>query len=276
MKTALIPPVPLLDKYGNGDLHLLLSHLVDEFPAYREHYTKRREAGDYLILDNSAHEHGRGNSMEALLKQASLLRAQEVVVPDVLFDRRATVSSAQNSISWLKTQHGRDCFERAGRPRLMYVPQGEGRHEWSTCLMLLMAIHHGGDVHLGLGPPVIGISKDYYTLKGGLVGIIDEYVVEYFEHDRADVHCLGWPTDLWQLAKVAKKHPWVRSTDSAKPFVYADADILLEPGGDVPAYPRRKETYFSEGLSKNGLLLADRNVAVFEAAANNELIIAGR
>lgn len=270
MKTALIPPIPHLGQFATGGIHLLLSHLVKAYPEYERHYSERATAGDYLILDNSAHEFGVGNGMAELMAQARALGAEEVVVPDVLFDWRATVESAKAAVSWLNSTPGKKAWELAGRPRLMYVPQGDGRSQWARCLQKLMFAHQ--DLDGEHGPPVIGISKDYYNLRGSLAGLIDEFVREWYEFERADVHCLGWPTSLWDLADVARDHPWVRSTDSAKPFVYAKAGILLEPGGKVPQYPRRDKRYFDDPLTDNSLEVAVRNAQVFEAAARDELV----
>ena len=54
MKAALIPPTPALKRYGLGDFHLLLSHLLED-PHYFIHYRRQRDQGAYLVLDNSAH-----------------------------------------------------------------------------------------------------------------------------------------------------------------------------------------------------------------------------
>jgi hypothetical protein len=277
MDIALIPPIPELEGFGTSakcpNTHLLLSHLLSS-KAYEDYYIERSEMGDYLILDNSAHEHGQGVAVEALLKQAMRLHCQEIVVPDVLFDARGTVESARRALEWMETTKGKRLYNAAHRPRLMFVPQGDKRPEWGWCLKQLMQLHDLYDESLCLGTPVIGISKDYYYWHGGLSRLVDDYLLPYRMTQRIQVHCLGWPTDLWALAQVARHHPWVRSTDSAKPFVYAKNNILLEPGGKVPEYPRRDERYFEDPLNEEQRHLARRNVEVFLAAANDQLILA--
>lgn len=272
MKIALIPPIPNLGDYAVGGIHLLLSHLFDEFPEYEKHYRTRSQAGDYVILDNSAHEHGKGDALEALLARAASVEADEVVIPDVLFDARGTVESARQALRWLKSGEGHAMYELAGSPRLMYVPQGDTRPEWAWCLRELMAAHEAVQEELELETPVVGISKDYYFWHRGLTSLIQDNLVDLRVNQGIDVHCLGWPTDLWALAKVQRDHPWVRSTDSAKPFVYAKSGILLEPGGKVPEYPRRDERYFHDPLPPEALDLAEKNIEVFKASATDELI----
>jgi len=274
MLSALIPPVPDLDRFATGPgIHLLLSHLFDK-DGYLDYYARRSRAGDYLILDNSAHENGIGNKMEDLLEQASYVGVNEVVVPDVLFDARATVEAARRTLRYLETKEGQSKYTRAERPRLMYVPQGTGRLQWTYCLRSLLNLHDHYCIEQNLDEPVIGVSKDYYNWPGGIPSLFDSSLTSVkATRPRVDFHLLGWPTDLWQTAAVARRYPWVRSTDSAKPFVYAKNKILLEPGGKVPDYPRRDERYFDEPLQEDVIDLAQRNVEVFAAAARNNLIL---
>lgn len=273
MRIALIPPVPDLDKFATGTgFHLLLSHLF-EINGYCDYYLRRSEIGDYIVLDNSAHEFGRGNDMQRLLREAERVRADEVVVPDALFDSRGTVQKAREALKWLNTPQGSRAYARAGRPRLMLVPQGHDRPEWRWSLKHLLEAYWdwAGDARLS---PVIGVSKDYYYWPRGLVSLIKDEVGPYRDtYPDLDVHCLGWPTDLWQLAYVARELPWVRSTDSAKPLVYAKNYILLEPGGEVPKYPRRDERYFHDPLDASTFEYAWRNIEVFRAAARDQLIL---
>ena len=97
MKAALIVPNAHLEEFGQGDLHLLLAHLMSN-KVYREHYQKQRLHGAYLILDNSAHEYKEGINAAKLLRQAMRVRAQEIVVPDVLDDGPATVERAMQAL----------------------------------------------------------------------------------------------------------------------------------------------------------------------------------
>lgn len=287
MKAAMIPPVPDLDRYATGPgIHLLLSHLFKK-KGYLDYYARRSDEGDYLILDNSAHEHGIGNSMEQLLKEARKVCATEVVVPDVLFDAKSTVESARLSLRYLEERKGERAWDRAGKPRLMYVPQGNNRPEWSWCLRTMLNLHdHAHLENNELPPPVIGVSKDYYWWHGGLPALFKAHLNPLkAARPSIDVHLLGWPTALWQTALIAREFPWVRSTDSAKPFVYAKNGILLEPGGKVPEYPRRDPRYFDDPLlhhaeiEMNGTMytideIARRNMTVFESAATDHLILA--
>jgi hypothetical protein len=271
MKVALIPPAPELRRHATTDIHLLLSHLFER-PGYIEYYRNRRRAGDYLILDNSAHEHGHGNKAQELLFQAMIIGVHEVVCSDVLFDSQGTCEATEGMLQYITSDHGWDAYMAAGLPRLMLVPQGRSERELEQCLNRLMYLWAIYMENLSGHPPVIGISKDYDDdLPGGIASFISTYCHPHRERVGADVHCLGWPANLWALADVYRKAPWVRSVDSAKPFVYARAGIRLEPGGTVPTYPHRTDDYFDAPLGRCANI-AKANVEVFKAAATDALI----
>jgi hypothetical protein len=273
VRFGLIPPIPDLHRIPRTGLHLVLSHQFND-PTYEAYYRLRRHAGDYLILDNGAHELGAGQEPKDLLLKAASIQAQEVVLPDVLFDRRGTVHRSKRMLKWLTTYDGWATYVNAGMPRFMFVPQGTNMAEWATCLKHLF---QAWDLFTSRMPeaiedPVVGISKDYDTWRGGLKYLIERYVAPWRSNQPFDVHCLGWPSNLWTLAEVCRTFPWIRSTDSAKPFVYAKAGILLEPGGKVPKYPRRDPEYFNEPLTFRQWNIALRNVEVFRATATDMLI----
>jgi hypothetical protein len=274
MKTALIPPVPDLTHHATTDIHLLLSHLT-HYPGYLDFYRKRGRQGDYLILDNSAHEHGHGNRAQELLFQAMVVGAHEVVCSDVLFDAHGTAQASEAMMRYISSDYGWESYMTAGSPRLMLVPQGKTEREVEQCLHRLIFLWTVHMERLSTHPPVIGISKDYddEIMDGGIAGFIAKYCEPIRNRLNIDVHCLGWPKNLWSLSEVHRQAPWVRSVDSAKPFVYARAGIRLEPGGDVPTYPHRTPDYFNTALGRC-TNIAQVNVEVFQAAASNELILA--
>lgn len=271
MRIALIPPIPHLSDVQETGFHLVLSHLLRD-EKYATFYRERRDRGDYLILDNGAHELGASRDHVELLKNAEMLGAQEIVLPDVLFDRRGTIERTKRMFKYLHTNEGWDKYEEAGRPNLMLVPQGTDRADWAVCFESLLALvdKYWMDE---MGTLVLGISKDYDDMRGGLEFLIGHYVEPKMDSLDFYVHCLGWPRNLWSLATIAREFPYIRSTDSARPFVYAKHGILLEPGGEIPLYPKRDINYFSEELSQFQLKIAERNSLVFQAAANDELIL---
>ena len=274
MRTALIPPITHLHEYGHGSFHLLLAHLLKK-PTYKKHYRGQRKLGAYLVLDNSAHEMGKGQDPDSLIKLGFELDAQEIVVPDVLDNAEATVEACLEAHeSWFESS-GMVEIMKVYDPAFMYVPQGKTEEDWIECLDSLFRIHYFCSRKYSLRRDmVLGISKDYDGWDGGLPKLLREYVTPRRDElitagGRIHVHMLGWPRDLLTLQKVAEEFPWIRSTDSAKPFVYAlqDLDLLINPRHK---YPGRDKNYFTQTLSPEQKLYADHNIGVFESCARGE------
>lgn len=270
MKTALIPPIPELSVFGVGDFHLILTHLLDTPQYWAHYYNQRNEHGSYLVLDNSAHEHGEGEDALAVMNWAWDLQVQEVVVPDHLADAASTVEKAiQAHEVWFEGSKLSPLAEL--NPNLMYVPQGQNSDEWVDCLDQLIGIH----LHTSKRFPirrgfVIGISKDYETWDGGILKLLIEDVHPRMRNLQAvkgvwpRVHLLGWGRQLWKLKEIAKYCPWIRSTDSAKPFVYALSNKKLNPDAKrIPIYPTRPDDYFSRSFTAKQLQCATHNVELF-------------
>lgn len=272
MKAALIPPIPELDVFGQGDFHLILTHLLSDINYYK-HYKQQRENGAYLVLDNSAHEKGEGEAARDLLRDAVLLRAQEVVVPDVLFDAEKTVERAiQTHEEWFE-EGNKQVLELA--PALMYVPQGQNLDEWEECLKQLIAIHlHSARRYSIKSKFVIGVSKDYEAWDGGLLQVLVESLLPQLirvgdtQGFFPQVHLLGWGRDLWALRDISRTCKWIRSTDSAKPFVYAYHETKLHTTKPIPEYPGRPANYFYTCLDEKAQIKAAlHNVALFRKLA---------
>ena len=278
MKAALIPPTKELRYFGNNSFHLLLSHLFQD-PKYVQHYMQQRMRGAYLVLDNSAHEYSVGQDAAKLLQQAAGMRCQEMVVPDSLEDAEGTIEKA---LSAMEVWYEGDQAERMKEldPTLMYVPQGNDEKEWAECLKELIRIHMFTYRKRGARSNfVIGLSKDYEKWDGGLDNLLTKYLLPIKEDGikhriRIHVHLLGWGRDLWVLQDLAAKHFWIRSTDSAKPFVYALSGIDLSqyPVGckDYPEYPSRPATYFEKRLTPAKRRIAYSNLSVFKGLAGDK------
>lgn len=271
MKVALIPPCPFLPIFGNAQFHLLLAHLFSR-SSYVKHYKKQRLHGAYLILDNSAHEKGEGEDSEILMLRAMDVQAQEVVIPDALEDAEGTVEACLSAHeTWYEGSYS---GMRELDPTLMYVPQGKNADEWNECFRSLVRIHNFcAKRHRLRRDFVLGLSKDYEVWPGGLRELIEKYILpvkrELLLKDiHMHLHMLGWGRNLWMLNEIARDHPWIRSTDSAKPFVYAINGIELRPP-EVPEYPKRRWNYFS--TTKMDTDICATNILAFIQCARGEL-----
>lgn len=268
MRTAIISPIPELKTFGFGDFHLLLNHLLSN-REYKDHYRAQSRSGAYLVLDNSAHEFQAGTDVLQLLTNAREIGAHEVVIPDVLFDGRATLDRSGKALdSIVEDSEIRSLFEEV-QPRVMLVPQGKNIEDWITCLSgLYLKFSSLSQKHKDLFQkrPVIGLSKDYEMWDGGLLKLIEDHLYIYRGRE-CDIHLLGWGRQLWKLPEIARFYPWIRSTDSAKPLVYARHDIRISAEEAVPEYPTRPKDFFTTSFSDSQRDLGHFNINTFREAA---------
>jgi len=109
-----------------GNYHLLLAHDILAHPhEYREVYGHLQEdAFKYIILDNSVIELGEPLPPKDLLKAADIVKADVIVLPDVLRNKDATVEAVKAGIQELG----------GGKYALMALPQGEKYSSWQRCV----------------------------------------------------------------------------------------------------------------------------------------------
>lgn len=253
MKIAIIPPTALLETYGvmGDEYHLCLSARVLEDKTYADFYSWRSKLGDWVILDNSAHEQLEGQRVDQLVDAATRIDPSEIVLPDRLFFGEDTVDLAREALPVF-----RRLFPHA---KLMGVPQGRTRNEWEECLVALTV----------LGIDSVGISKDYEVWNERLYGLVG--LAASYGFTREQIHLLGWGRNLWELAALAGL---VRGVDSAKPIVYALEGVQLPNAitkENAPKYPRRRPGYDSEAgpfpVAFHNIACA--NVETFRKHANN-------
>lgn len=93
MRHMFIISEPMLDELGgSSSMHLVLPHLYKKHPQYVEYYRKRAEQGDWIMQDNSLFELKTIVAGD-LIKFAEQIRATEIVVPEVLRDKDASVAA---------------------------------------------------------------------------------------------------------------------------------------------------------------------------------------
>lgn len=271
IKTALIPPIKLRATYAlQGDnYHLILSSVVQKSYQYAQFYSALIQKGHFVILDNDAHENGQGASYNTLQHLTDQLHPSEVVLPDRRFYGDDTYRLSKEAMIQ---------FRKYGKahtlPQFMGVAQGRTVAEWMTCAEKLIA----------LGIDTLGITLDYEVWDGALVQrILDiNNMMRTKFSDRTiplQIHLLGWGRSLVSLRDAAHlvhtenfKRIDVRSTDSAKPFVYAANGIALssDEQAKVPVYPGRSSNYFDLDTHDISQQVAIQNISIFKAYAHHE------
>jgi hypothetical protein len=258
---ALIPPVPHLRDFTTSGSCMLLAHLCRN-QKYIEYYRERRMLGDHLILDNSAFEHGTAlASMPMLMAISDYMQCQEIVAPDTIMDRHETYGKSLEAIAWLDSHVGQAAWQHAGKPRIMVVPQVDPEFDeiddYAVHAADLMSAWNLGVPYLR-GYITLGVSKNMDKLHGGWLLLFREVVRELVNEFGVQVHCLGLPKELNRTRRVVREHPYIRSLDTALPFVCAAADRIMTDNGAV--LPKRPPAYLDLQFNEAQLILAHGNI----------------
>jgi len=205
MKVAIIAPMHMLHKFCITDYHMALTHLVLEpyNHEYRAFYRGRQhQEGQYVILDNSVVELGNAATIDKVLAAADAIKANEIILPDVLFNCDETVRSIDNAIDKV--------IDHPVKYKIMAVPQGKNDSEWLRCYQYIIRNY----------PEVtaIGIPKHLGTAKGHRVDLLR--IIQDVALDSGKAHHLlgmsGNPTEV----SMANAFPWIRGIDSGLPVQY--------------------------------------------------------
>jgi len=195
MKFCFITSIPhLYDFAVKSDWHLILVHLFESDLEYEWFYRKRKDRGDYIILDNSFYELGESVSMKRILDIVKTFSPNEVVAPET-----------ENLVEYKKILRTfkQKLLDLSFLGKVHAVVKGSSLEEYLKCYEML-AENRNVDV---LGIPV-GMSRVCRRTE-----FFNELVKKNMlcgkEH-----HLLGleFPEELKELKQ------YVRSCDSSLPF----------------------------------------------------------
>lgn len=212
MDIYVISPVSDLEPMKLGNRIFALAHLWVQFPEYRVFILDQKEQGKFITLDNSAAERSLV-TQDILIEICRELMPDEVIAPDVLFDRSETIKNAINF---------RDRMEDEGllgAIDIFFCPQGATKEHWLDAYTWAIAQPWIN---------VIGFSK-IAVPNAWLDNYTDDQGIKQARHMAYDylkqkgqllkpIHCLGQgdPTEFAYY-----DHPMMRSTDSVYPVFAA-------------------------------------------------------
>jgi hypothetical protein len=185
LKIAFIPTIHTLET-DNTDYHLALTHLVLKYPEYAKFYKKKREQGDFVILDNSLIELGKAASLHKVLEAAKIINPSEIVLPDVFKDREKTLIAVDDALEQFRNMAIDQDFQ------LQAVAHGENKTEWKRCWDKLNKIPY---------IDCVAIPKVTSEIFGSRKWAID-YALAHNSNDK-QIHLLG----MWSTAQELKMYP---------------------------------------------------------------------
>lgn len=220
LKVAAIAPIGVPIR---GNFALALAQNLDaEFMV-----DKWRNYKGYKILDNGAFELGKSVSLSKLVKLASRINANELVLPDVFQNSEKTLKATNEALEYLESRYPDRPF------KLMAVPQGKTFEEWHECFKLFMA-----DSRID----VVAINRDSSRFFGKRYSVLKE-VEDDIKMDKQgkEIHLLGMGDNLSEIEYVNKEFPWVRSVDSSFMWILAKISAKQEHKIDINYHWNRQE-----------------------------------
>jgi hypothetical protein len=266
MKFYNIPPLKHLSMMNFGDSYFALAHHCVTNPPYKQHFI-RLSTGDegvegrynFLTLDNSAAEHSLVTE-EVLLNLVQEICPDEVIAPDVLFDKDQTLSNLESFIS--KMRHMDVEYSSEGMlasTNIFGCPQGSTKEEWLDCYKEMLDNPYVKTIGLSK----IAVPKCWNNAEGDkMIGESrNRCVAELMEKDliKKPLHLLGMGEHTEFKFYLDNKIPNIRSSDSCYTILAAINGLSFR-SGDTTRIPTTND-YFNVELTQEQINLAYDNIS---------------
>ena len=253
MKFYLIPPNNHLDMMHLGDSYFGLAHHYVKDPSYRQYFLDLRantpEA--FITMDNSAAEHSLVTE-DILLDIVEELKPNEVIAPDVLFNKEKTLS---NFYSFLLKMEHRKLLDHTS---IFACPQGQTKEDWLQCYYTMMTCPNVTCVGLSK----IAVPKCWNDVTGDkLIGRSRNECVSELQRLnflRKPLHLLGMGEHNEFDFYLKNKIPNIRSSDSCYTVLAAINNISFAEG-NLTRIPTSND-YFDVNLTPDQKDLAGQNI----------------
>jgi hypothetical protein len=247
MKVATILPQTYLNVIEDDDYLMALAHLIDKpgMEQYTEFFKRKaKQENTFIIMDNGLIE-GDPRPISELLNKAIDIGADELILPDVFRNSKATLYAVEEATMYLAAH-----YTEFGEMGFMAVPQGETLEQWLSCAVLLLE-----------NPAVscLGVPKVLVDIVGrdGRYIAIKQLMDRVGDLGGRDLHLLGcWrtPLEVSIIAKAIEQGdlPEIRGVDSAIAYVAARSNLKLNAGDRPDSHP----IDFADGKIENLTMLA--------------------
>lgn len=210
MRIAHILPVNVQNKVPRRSMQFYLAHLIEKYPdVYRELAESGKGANEFRILDNGCYELKKPVDLSVLYGAAQAINADEVVVPDALFDSKTTIEMAQE---YLPIMSMWPC-------QRMVVAQGKSWGEVRDCALQLERMRW---------VDTVGLPKyvSYPDFEGNLYGVKGRLIMSWSLRKTMDtkIHFLGSGVGTAELIGSNVSH--IRSMDSSLWMMFCERHML--------------------------------------------------
>lgn len=236
-----------------GDRFFGLAHHYVQDERYKRHFLalRNRSPKVWITMDCSAAEHSLVTE-EVLLKIVSELKPDEVIAPDVLFDKDQTLKNFNSFIGKM--------LERGlmSHTSIFACPQGSTKEEWLECYEKMVT----NPFVKCIGLSKIAVPKCWNNAEWDkMIGISRNQCVADLRSKNLllkPLHLLGMGEHDEFEYYLKNKIPHIRSSDSCYTILAALNGIDFEKG-DTTRIPTTN-AYFDVTLTPEQIELATKNV----------------
>ena len=262
MKFYCIPPNKHLTMMKHGDRYFALCHHYVNDPNYRNYFLELRKhlPDAFITLDNGAAEESLVTE-EALLQAVNELKPNEVIAPDVLFNKKHTL---KNFLSFIKQI---EVLNMLRHTSIFACPQGKTKYEWLECFTAMQACPYV----TCMGLSKIAVPKCWNNVTNDvLIGLSRNQCVQ----ELANKNLLNKPLHLLGMGEhdefdfyLNNKIPNIRSSDSCYTILAAINGIKFS-NGTTTRIPTTND-YFNQTLTPEQQELAKLNIEYLKIKYQN-------
>ena len=253
MKFYTIPPNNHLELMDLGDRYFCLAHHYVQNEHYKKHFLELRKKNPkvWITLDNGAAEHSLVTE-QVLLDITAELKPDEVIAPDVLFNKDQTL---KNFFEFAAKMLQKGLLSHTS---IFACPQGTIKSEWLDCYTQMCQ----NPFVQTIGLSKIAVPKCWNDAEDDkLIGLSRNQCVKEL-HERnlliKPLHLLGMGEHDEFDYYLKNKIPFIRSSDSCYTILAALNGIDFTKG-DTTRIPTTNQ-YFDAKLTADQKELAKKNI----------------
>ncbi|MFI0412401.1 hypothetical protein [Actinomadura sp. 3N508] len=255
---SVIAPTAYLREFAAQEpatVHHVAAQRVLSDPVYRAFFLDEAGRGATIIVDNGVFDLGESLKSADLVRAAQAVRAEEIVLPDVMHDAPATMHASDLA--------ARQIREISDEFRLCAVVHATDDDQWRRCYDHFAASPHIGAIAFPASrrkEPSLALSRNRVAATGYLEdhGLVDPSKV---------YRLLGFGRTGHLELFEQREHEWISSIDGAAPVLLGAMGIRMLPDGpyDKPPTPRVETV---EQIDPGRFPLIRHNINTVRCAAN--------
>jgi hypothetical protein len=263
ISVSVIAPAAYLREFAGqspATVHHVAAQRVLRDPAYREFFLEEQQRGAAIIIDNGVFDLGVSLGSDDLVLAARAVRAEEIILPDVMHDGPATIRASDRAAAAI--------LGVSDEFRLCAVVHGADDAEWRRCYDHFAASEYAG----ALAFPASRHQGHSEKLSGNRAAAT-RFLEDQGLVDPGRVYRLlgfGWTGHLELFEQ--REHAWVSSIDGAAPVLLGAMGVRMRPHGPYEKIPTpRVDTV--EKIDPARFSLIRDNIRAVRYAANSAVEI---